>query len=32
MRYDLGALDFAVGEVDMIGYSFVQRPEDVARL
>ena len=32
MLYDLGALDFAVGEVDMIGYSFVQRPEDVARL
>ena len=32
MQADLDALDFAVREVDMIGYSFVQRPEDVARL
>jgi pyruvate kinase len=32
MPDDLAALDFAVGEVDMIGYSFVQRPEDVACL
>jgi pyruvate kinase len=32
MPADLQALDFAVREVDMIGYSFVQRPDDVARL
>lgn len=32
MPDDLAALDFAVREVDMIGYSFVQRPGDVARL
>jgi pyruvate kinase len=29
---DLTALDFAAREADMIGYSFVQRPDDVARL
>jgi pyruvate kinase len=32
MPDDLAALDFAVREVDMIGHSFVQRPEDVACL
>jgi pyruvate kinase len=32
MPADLEALDFAVREVDMIGYSFVQRSDDVARL
>jgi pyruvate kinase len=32
MPDDLVALDFAVREVDMIGYSFVQRPDDVACL
>jgi pyruvate kinase len=32
MPDDLVALDFAVREVDMIGYSFVQRPDDIACL
>ena len=32
MPADLEALDFAVREVDMIGYSFVQRSDDVAQL
>jgi pyruvate kinase len=32
MPADLEALDFAVREVDMIGYSFVQRSNDVAQL
>ena len=32
MPDDLVALDFAVREVDMIGYSFVQRADDVACL
>jgi pyruvate kinase len=32
MPADREALDFAVREVDMIGYSFVQRSDDVAQL
>jgi pyruvate kinase len=32
MPADLEALDFAVREVDMVGYSFVQRSDDVAYL
>ena len=32
MDKDLADLDFVAGHADMVGYSFVQSPEDIARL